>query len=119
MRVQARHGLDKVNIHSVRTIEAEILQPARSWGSAYVPYSPLGRGYLTARLTRTRLRQQPIFAARISRALHRRRSRANRVVIKLLEKIGAQKGATPAQIALAWLLGAKTLDRAIPGSPQA
>jgi aryl-alcohol dehydrogenase-like predicted oxidoreductase len=98
-----------------RNIEAEILPTCEELGIGVVPYSPLGRGYLTGKVdenttfdsTDIRVRN-PRFAPEAIKA--------NRVVIDLLEKIGAQKAATPAQIALAWLLAQKPWIVPIPGS---
>ena len=98
-----------------RNIEAEILPTCEELGIGVVPYSPLGRGYLTGKVDEnttfdsTDIRNRnPRFAPEAIKA--------NRVVIELLEKIGAQKGATPAQIALAWLLAQKPWIVPIPGS---
>jgi len=98
-----------------RNIEAEILPTCEELGIGIVPYSPLGRGYLTGKVDEnttfdsTDIRaQNPRFAPEAIKA--------NRVVIELLEKIGARKGATSAQIALAWLLAQKPWIVPIPGS---
>jgi len=80
-----------------------------------VPYSPLGRGYLTGKVD-----ENTIYDSTDIRSHNPRFTpeaiKANRVVIDLLEKIAAQKGATPAQIALAWLLAQKPWIVPIPGS---
>jgi aryl-alcohol dehydrogenase-like predicted oxidoreductase len=98
-----------------RNIEAEILPTCEELGIGVVPYSPLGRGYLTGKVN-----ENTTFDSTDIRALNPRFApeaiKANRVVIELLEKIGAQKGATPAQIALAWLLAQKPWIVPIPGS---
>jgi aryl-alcohol dehydrogenase-like predicted oxidoreductase len=98
-----------------RKIEAEILPTCEELGIGVVPYSPLGRGYLTGKVN-----ENTTFDSTDIRALNPRFApeaiKANRVVIELLEKIGAQKGATPAQIALAWLLAQKPWIVPIPGS---
>jgi aryl-alcohol dehydrogenase-like predicted oxidoreductase len=84
-------------------------------GIGLMPYSQLGRGYLTGKIDesatfdRSDIRSRnPRFSPEVIKA--------NRVVIDLLEKIGAEKGATPAQIALAWLLAQKPWIVPIPGS---
>jgi aryl-alcohol dehydrogenase-like predicted oxidoreductase len=98
-----------------RNIEAEILPTCEELGIGVVPYSPLGRGYLTGKVDENTTFDSTDIRARNPRfALEA--IKANRVVIELLEKIGAQKEATPAQIALAWLLAQKPWIVPIPGS---
>ena len=98
-----------------RAIEAAVLPTCEELGIGLVPYSPLGRGYLTGKVD-----ESTTFDGSDIRAHNPRFTpeaiKANRVVIDLLEKIGAQKGATPAQIALAWLLAQKPWIVPIPGS---
>jgi aryl-alcohol dehydrogenase-like predicted oxidoreductase len=97
-------------------IEEEILPTCEELGIGLVPYSPLGRGYLTGKIN-----ENSTFADNDIRARNPRFTqeaiKANRVVVELLERIGQQKGgATPAQIALAWLLAQKPWIVPIPGS---
>jgi aryl-alcohol dehydrogenase-like predicted oxidoreductase len=80
-----------------------------------VPYSPLGRGYLTGKVDENTTFDRSDIRSRNPR-FTQEAIKANRVVIDLLEKIGDQKGATPAQIALAWLLAQKPWIVPIPGS---
>lgn len=98
-----------------RTIEAEILPTLEELGIGLVPYSPLGRGYLTGKID-----ENATFAPNDIRGRNPRFTpeaiKANRVVVDLLEQIAAEKGATPAQIALAWLLAQKPWIVPIPGS---
>jgi aryl-alcohol dehydrogenase-like predicted oxidoreductase len=98
-----------------RTIEPEILPTLEELGIGLVPYSPLGRGYLTGKVD-----ENTTFDSTDIRSHNPRFTqeaiKANRVVIDLLEKIAAQKNATPAQIALAWLLAQKPWIVPIPGS---
>ena len=98
-----------------RTIEPEVLPTLEELGIGLVPYSPLGRGYLTGKVD-----ENTTFAENDIRSRNPRFTqeaiKANRVVVDLLEKIGAEKGATPAQIALAWLLAQKPWIVPIPGS---
>ncbi|HSV85107.1 MAG TPA: aldo/keto reductase, partial [Levilinea sp.] len=98
-----------------RNIEPEILPAVEELGIGLVPYSPLGRGYLTGKID-----ENTTFAQSDIRSHNPRFTqeaiRANRVVVHLLERIAAQKGATPAQIALAWLLAQKPWIVPIPGS---
>ena len=98
-----------------RVIEPEILPTLEELGIGLVPYSPLGRGYLTGKIDET-----TTFASSDIRSRNPRFTqeaiKANRAVIDLLEKIATQKGGTPAQIALAWLLAQKPWIVPIPGS---
>ena len=98
-----------------RNIEEAILPTCEELGIGLVPYSPLGRGYLTGKVD-----ENTTFDSSDIRSHNPRFTpeaiKANRVVIDLLERIAAQKGATPAQIALAWLLAQKPWIVPIPGS---
>lgn len=96
-------------------IEAEILPTCEELGIGIVPYSPLGRGYLTGKVDETTTFAENDIRARNPR-FTQEAIKANRGVIELLEKIAAQKGGTPAQIALAWLLAKKPYIVPIPGS---
>jgi aryl-alcohol dehydrogenase-like predicted oxidoreductase len=98
-----------------RTIEPAILPTCEELGIDLVPYSPLGRGYLTGKIDENTTfdgsdirSHNPGFTPEAIKA--------NRVVIDLLERIAAQKSATPAQIALGWLLAQKPWIVLIPGS---
>jgi aryl-alcohol dehydrogenase-like predicted oxidoreductase len=95
--------------------ENGVLATCEELGIGLVPYSPLGRGYLTGKID-----ENQTFAENDIRSRNPRFTpeaiRANRVVIELLERIAAEKGATPAQIALAWLLAQKPWIVPIPGS---
>ncbi len=96
-------------------IEAEILPTLEELGIGLVPYSPLGRGYLTGKIDANQT-----FASNDIRSRNPRFTpeaiRANQAVIDLLGRIAAQHEATPAQIALAWLLAQKPWIVPIPGS---
>jgi len=99
-----------------RAIEGNsVLSTCEELGIGLVPYSPLGRGYLTGKVD-----ESTTFAENDIRSRNPRFTqeaiKANRVVIDLLERIGKEKGATPAQIALAWLLAQKPWIVPIPGS---
>ena len=98
-----------------RTPEEEVLPMCEELGIGFVPFSPLGRGYLTGKVD-----ENTTFASSDIRSKSPRYTpearKANRVVIDLLASIGEQKGATPAQIALAWLLAQKPWIVPIPGS---
>ena len=84
-------------------------------GIGFVPFSPLGRGFQTGKIDETTK-----FGGNDNRASLPRFSpearKVNRAVVDLLELIGAQKRATPAQIALAWLLAQKPWIIPIPGT---
>lgn len=98
-----------------RNIEAEILPTCDELGISLVPYSPLGRGYLTGKVDENTTFNSSDIRSRNPRFTPEA-IKANRAVIDLLEKIGTEKGATPAQIALAWLLAQKPWIVPIPGS---
>ena len=98
-----------------RTIEAEILPICEELGIGLVPYSPLGRGFLTGTIGK-----DAKFAANDIRARNPRFTEEaienNLALIDVLKRIGSEKNATPAQLALAWLLAQKPWIVPIPGS---
>src|SRR5512143_389070 len=98
-----------------RTVEEAVLPTCEELGIGLVPYSPLGRGYLTGKIDETTTYDSSDIRSRNPRFTPEA-IRANRVVIDLLEKMAAQKDATPAQIALAWLHAQKPWIVPIPGS---
>jgi aryl-alcohol dehydrogenase-like predicted oxidoreductase len=98
-----------------RNIEESILPTCEELGIGIVPYSPLGRGYLTGKVDESTTFDSSDIRARNPRFAPEA-IKANRAVIDLLEKIGTEKGGTPAQIALAWLLAQKPWIVPIPGS---
>jgi aryl-alcohol dehydrogenase-like predicted oxidoreductase len=98
-----------------RVIEDAILPACEELGIGLVPYSPLGRGYLTGKVDENTTFDSSDIRSRNPRFTPEA-IKANRVVIDLLEKIGTEKGTTPAQIALAWLLAQKPWIVPIPGS---
>lgn len=95
--------------------ENSVFSTCEELGIGVVPYSPLGRGYLTGKID-----ENTTYASTDIRSRNPRFTpdaiKANRVVIELLERIAKQKNATPAQIALAWLLAQKPWIVPIPGS---
>ncbi len=95
--------------------EAEILPTLEELGIGFVPYSPLGKGYLTGKITDANQLDNTDFRKSLPRftpdAL-----KANQALVELLGKIGERKKATPAQIALAWLLAQKPWIVPIPGT---
>ena len=96
-------------------IEEAILPTCEELGIGLVPYSPLGRGYLTGKVN-----TETTFADNDIRSGNPRFTeeaiKANWVVVDLLKKIGEEKEAAPAQIALSWLLAQKPWIVPIPGS---
>jgi aryl-alcohol dehydrogenase-like predicted oxidoreductase len=98
-----------------RAIEAEVLPACEELGVGLVPYSPLGRGYLTGTIDETTTFDSSDLRSRNPRFTPEA-IRANRVVVDLLARIGGERGATPAQVALAWLLAQRPWVVPIPGS---
>ena len=98
-----------------RKPEAEIIPTIEELGIGMVPYSPLGKGFLTGKMDdKTELKSND-FRSTLPRFTPEAR-RANQAVVDLLTEIGKQKGATPAQVALAWLLAQKPWIAPIPGT---
>jgi aryl-alcohol dehydrogenase-like predicted oxidoreductase len=98
-----------------RTPEEEVLPACEELGIGFVPFSPLGRGYLTGKIDENTTFASADIRSRLPRYTPEAR-KANRVVIDLLARVGEEKVATPAQIALAWLLAQKPWIVPIPGS---
>lgn len=98
-----------------RTVEAEVLPTCEELGIGFVPYSPLGRGFLTGKVDENKTFDSADIRNRLPRYTPEAR-KANWVVVELLTRIGEQKKATPAQIALAWLLAQKPWIVPIPGT---
>jgi aryl-alcohol dehydrogenase-like predicted oxidoreductase len=98
-----------------RTPEEEVLPTCEELGIGFVPYSPLGKGFLTGKINESTTFDSSDIRSRIPRFTPEAR-KANQVLLDLIAKFGKQKGATLAQIALAWLLAQKTWIVPIPGS---
>jgi len=98
-----------------RDPESEILPLCEELGIGFVPWSPLGAGYLTGRIDATTPIAASDFRANSPRFTAEARE-ANKGLVTLLERIAAAKQATPAQIALAWLLTRKPFIVPIPGT---
>ena len=99
-----------------REPEAEILPLLDELGIGFVPFSPLGRGFLSGTITETTEFAPNDFRGSNPRFTADAR-RANRALVELLERIAADKGgATPAQVALAWVLAQKPTIVPIPGT---
>ncbi len=98
-----------------RSVEEKVLPACEELGIGFVPFSPLGRGYLTGKIDENTTFASVDIRSRLPRYTPEA-LKANRAVIDLLARIGDQKAATPAQIALAWLLAQKPWIVPIPGS---
>ena len=98
-----------------RTPEADVLPVCEELGIGFVPYSPLGRGFLTGKIDETTKFGDNDNRPDLPRFTEQAR-KANRPVVDLLEGVAAQRHATPAQIALAWLLAQKPWIVPIPGT---
>jgi len=98
--------------------EAEILPTLEELGIGFVPFSPLGKGFLTGQITEQTTFDSSDFRNIVPRFTPEAR-KANQVLVDLLRTIGQPKGATPAQIALAWLLAQKPWIVPIPGTTKA
>ena len=95
--------------------EAEVLPTLEELGIGFVPYSPLGKGFLTGKMDETTTLEKTDFRSTLPRFTPEAR-KANLALVELLGEIGKQKHATPAQIALAWLLAQKPWIVPIPGT---
>ena len=95
--------------------EAEILPLLEELGIGLVPYSPLGRGFLTGAMGQATTFAEGDFRAALPRFAPEARA-ANQALVDLLRRVAADKGATPAQVALAWLLARKPWIVPIPGT---
>ena len=98
-----------------RIPEEDVLPTCEELGIGFVPYSPLGKGFLTGKVDENTTFADNDIRARIPRFAPEA-MKANWVLVDLLAKIGEQKEATPAQMALAWLLAQKPWIVPIPGS---
>jgi aryl-alcohol dehydrogenase-like predicted oxidoreductase len=98
-----------------RKPEAEVLPTLEELGIGFVPYSPLGKGFLTGKIDENTTFDGSDFRNVVPRFTPENR-KANQSVVDLLGTIAKQKGATPAQIALAWLLAQKPWIVPIPGT---
>jgi aryl-alcohol dehydrogenase-like predicted oxidoreductase len=98
-----------------REPEAEILPALEELGIGFVPFSPLGKGFLTGKINEDTKFTENDFRNIVPRFTPENR-KANQAVVDLLGKFAQQKKATPAQIALAWLLAQKPWIVPIPGT---
>ncbi len=98
-----------------RSPEAEVLPTLEELGIGFVPFSPLGKGFLTGKIDENTTFDSSDFRNIVPRFTLEAR-KANRALVDLLTRVAEQKDATPAQIALAWLLAQKPWIVPIPGT---
>ena len=98
-----------------REPETEILPALEELGIGFVPFSPLGRGFLTGKMTENTTFDSSDFRMTLPRFTPEAR-KANEALLDLLRQIAQRKNATPAQISLAWLLAQKPWIVPIPGT---
>jgi aryl-alcohol dehydrogenase-like predicted oxidoreductase len=98
-----------------REPEAEVLSTCEELGIGFVPFSPLGRGFLTGKIDEATVFGENDNRSGLPRFTPEAR-KANQPMVRLLEEIGRTNGATPAQVALAWLLARKPWIVPIPGT---
>jgi aryl-alcohol dehydrogenase-like predicted oxidoreductase len=98
-----------------RCPEAEVLPALEELGIGFVPYSPLGKGFLTGKINENTAFDSSDFRSTLPRFTPEAR-KANQALVDLLGRIAERKKATPAQIALAWLLAQKPWIVPIPGT---
>ncbi|HZY44789.1 MAG TPA: aldo/keto reductase [Anaerolineae bacterium] len=99
----------------MRTPENEVIPALEELGIGFVPFSPLGKGFLTGKIDENTNFDSSDFRNTIPRFTPEAR-KANQALIDLLSKVSKRKNATPAQIALAWLLAQKPWIVPIPGT---
>src|SRR5947209_13094306 len=98
-----------------REPEEEIIPALEELGIGFVPFSPLGRGFLTGKLDENTKLDVSDFRNTVPRLLPENR-KANFAIVELVKRLAAKKKATPARIALAWLLARKPWIVPIPGT---
>jgi len=98
-----------------RRPEEEILPALEELGIGFVPFSPLGRGFLTGKIDENTTFDSSDFRNKVPRFTPEAR-KANQALVELLRSIGERKHATPAQMALAWLLAQRPWIVPIPGT---
>ncbi len=98
-----------------RRPEEEVLPTLEEFGIGFVPFSPLGKGFLTGKITENTKFDSTDFRNIVPRFTPEAR-KANQSLVDLLSKVAERKKATPAQIALAWLLAQKPWIVPIPGT---
>ncbi|MDY0931949.1 aldo/keto reductase [Chryseobacterium sp. CFBP8996] len=98
-----------------REPEKEIIPTLEELGIGFVPFSPLGKGFLTGAINETTQFEKDDFRNIVPRFSEENR-KANQALVDLLKSIASEKEATPAQIALSWLLAQKSFIAPIPGT---
>ncbi|MEH1931312.1 aldo/keto reductase [Nostoc sp.] len=98
-----------------RTPEKEVIPTLEELGIGFVPYSPLGKGFLTGKMDESTTFDSSDFRSTLPR-FTTEALKANQALINLLGSIAERKEATPAQIAIAWLLAQKSWIVPIPGT---
>ena len=98
-----------------REPEAEVIPTLEELGIGFVPFSPLGKGFLTGKISADTQFDKTDFRNIVPRFTQENR-KANQALVDLIGKFAQQKKATPAQIALAWLLAQKSWIVPIPGT---
>jgi aryl-alcohol dehydrogenase-like predicted oxidoreductase len=98
-----------------RSPEEELLPTLEELGIGFVPFSPLGKGFLTGTIDKNATFVESDFRSIVPR-FKPENLEANQVLVELIKKIAAEKDATPAQIALAWVLAQKPWIVPIPGT---
>ena len=117
-RAQAVHPVTAVQTEYslwTREVEAEVLPTCRELGIGFVPYSPLGRGFLTGSFDDGAAFDDGDFRAKLPR-FSGDNLRTNKRMLEVVKDLASQKGCTPAQLALAWLLAQGTDIVPIPGT---
>jgi aryl-alcohol dehydrogenase-like predicted oxidoreductase len=99
-----------------REPEDAILPTIEELGIGFVPFSPLGKGFLTGKIDETTTFESGDFRNTVPRFTDTEARKANRVFVDLLARIAERKNATPAQIALGWLLAQRPWIVPIPGT---
>jgi aryl-alcohol dehydrogenase-like predicted oxidoreductase len=98
-----------------REPENEIIPTLEELGIGFVPFSPLGKGFLTGKISENTTFDSKDFRSTVPR-LSRENLKANMVFVDLLKEVAKRKNATPAQVAIAWLLAQKSWIVPIPGT---
>jgi aryl-alcohol dehydrogenase-like predicted oxidoreductase len=110
-----RLGVEKIDLLYQHRAEAQILPTLIELGIGFVPFSPLGKGFLTGAIDSTTSFGDSDLRNILPRFTEQARA-ANQALVDLLSVIAARKGATTAQVALAWLLAQQPWIVPIPGT---